>query len=129
MHSKWTVQEVFQSVKHDWGSIDIIVHSIEECPEVLAFEAGRRQGIRVNTISAGPQRILGGKLSVFIDRMIEYSATNAPLKKELKEVGNTAAFLSSPLASAITGAVIHVDNGLNAMGAGNCCCMFDDLHF
>ncbi|KAB1221400.1 Enoyl-[acyl-carrier-protein] reductase [NADH], chloroplastic [Morella rubra] len=153
MHSKWTVQEVVQSVKHDWGSIDIIVHSIEECPEVvaliggsaisltytasqsiipgygggmtsakaalesdtrvLAFEAGRRQGIRVNTISAGPQRILGAKSSVFIDRMIEYSSTNAPLKKELsaEEVGNTAAFLASPLASAITGAVIHVDNG------------------
>ncbi|KAB1221419.1 Enoyl-[acyl-carrier-protein] reductase [NADH], chloroplastic [Morella rubra] len=152
-------EEVVQSVKHDWGSIDIIVHSIEECPEVvaliggsaisltytasqsiipgygggmtsakaalesdtrvLAFEAGRRQGIRVNTISADPQRILGAKSSVFIDRMIEYSSTNAPLKKELsaEEVGNTAAFLASPLASAITGAVIHVDNGLNAMGA------------
>lgn len=34
------------------------------------------------------------------------------------EVGNTAAFLASPLASAITGAVIYVDNGLNAMGVG-----------
>lgn len=31
-------------------------------------------------------------------------------------MGNTAAFLASPLASAITGAVIFVDNGLNAMG-------------
>jgi enoyl-[acyl-carrier protein] reductase I len=35
-----------------------------------------------------------------------------------EEVGNTAAFLASPLASAITGAVIYVDNGLNAMGVG-----------
>lgn len=35
---------------------------------------------------------------------------------ETDEVGNTAAFLASPLASAITGAVIFVDNGLNAMG-------------
>lgn len=34
------------------------------------------------------------------------------------EVGNTAAFLASPLASAITGALIYVDNGLNAMGMG-----------
>jgi len=35
-----------------------------------------------------------------------------------EEVGNTAAFLSSQLASAITGSVIYVDNGLNAMGVG-----------
>ena len=32
------------------------------------------------------------------------------------EVGTTAAFLSSPLASAITGSLIYVDNGLQAMG-------------
>jgi len=35
-----------------------------------------------------------------------------------EEVGNTAAFLASPLASAITGAVVYVDNGLHAMGVG-----------
>ncbi|KAB1214401.1 Enoyl-[acyl-carrier-protein] reductase [NADH], chloroplastic [Morella rubra] len=147
MHSKWTVQEVVQSVKHDWGSIDIIVHSIEECPEVVALIGGSAISLTYTASQSiipgygggmtsakaaleSPQRILGAKSSVFIDRMIEYSSTNAPLKKELsaEEVGNTAAFLASPLASAITGAVIHVDNGMNAMGAGNCCCMFDDLH-
>ncbi|MDP3684299.1 MAG: SDR family oxidoreductase, partial [Ignavibacteria bacterium] len=43
---------------------------------------------------------------------------NAPLSKELlaSEVGYTAAFLASPLASAITGSIVYVDNGLNAMG-------------
>lgn len=35
-----------------------------------------------------------------------------------EEVGNTAAFLASPLASAITGATVYVDNGLNAMAVG-----------
>lgn len=44
------------------------------------------------------------------------------------EVGNTAAFLASPLASAITGAVIYVDNGLNAMGVGVDSPMFADLN-
>lgn len=32
------------------------------------------------------------------------------------DVGHTAAFLSSPLASAVTGTLIYVDNGLHAMG-------------
>lgn len=31
------------------------------------------------------------------------------------QVGNTACFLCSPLASAITGQVIYVDNGLSVM--------------
>lgn len=47
-----------------------------------------------------------------------YSYENAPIQKELHahEVGSVAAFLLSPLASAITGTVLHVDNGLSQMG-------------
>jgi len=50
--------------------------------------------------------------------MIRYSYANAPIQKELaaKEVGNVAAFLCSPLASAVTSHVMYVDNGLNIMG-------------
>jgi enoyl-[acyl-carrier protein] reductase I len=44
-----------------------------------------------------------------------------------EEVGNAAAFLSSPLASAITGTVLYVDNGLNAMGVGVDSPIFSDL--
>lgn len=190
--SKWTVQEVAESVKEDFGTIDILVHSLANGPEVskplletsrhgylaaisassysyvsllkhflpimnpggsslsltyiasesiipgygggmssakaalesdtrvLAFEAGRKRRIRVNTISAGPLRSRAAKAIGFIDMMIDYSIANAPLQKELsaEEVGNTAAFLVSPLASAITGAVVYVDNGLHAMGVG-----------
>ncbi|CAM6036448.1 unnamed protein product [Sphagnum compactum] len=188
--SNWTVQEVAEAVKADYGSIDILVHSLANGPEVtkplletsrkgylaaisastysyvsllkyfapilnhggaslsltylaseriipgygggmssakaalesdtrvLAFEAGRKHGIRVNTISAGPLRSRAAKAIGFIDDMINYSTANAPLQQELKadDVGNTAAFLCSPLASAITGTVIYVDNGLHAMG-------------
>lgn len=44
-----------------------------------------------------------------------------------EEVGNAAAFLASPLASAITGAVVYVDNGLNAMGVGVDSPIFENL--
>ncbi|PHU29302.1 Enoyl-[acyl-carrier-protein] reductase [NADH], chloroplastic [Capsicum chinense] len=103
---------IAESVKEDFGSIDILVHSLANGPEVLAFEAGRKQKVRVNTIAAGPLRSRAAKAIGFIDMMIDYSLANAPLQKELSadEVGNTAAFLASPLASAITGAVIYVDN-------------------
>ncbi|CAL5352011.1 unnamed protein product [Camellia sinensis] len=63
--------------------------------------------------------------------MIDYSMANAPLQKELSaglEVGYTAAFLSSPMASAITGAVVYVDNSLNAMGVGVDSPVFADLN-
>ncbi|CAN6217124.1 unnamed protein product, partial [Urochloa humidicola] len=78
----------------------------------------RKGKIRVNTISAGPLGSRAAKAIGFIDRMIDYSCVNAPLQKELlaDEVGNAAAFLVSPLASAITGSTIYVDNGLNKMG-------------
>ena len=50
--------------------------------------------------------------------MIQYTEANAPLHRRLEaeDVGRTAAFLASPLAAAITGSVIYVDNGYHVMG-------------
>ncbi|KAK8637673.1 hypothetical protein V6N13_136144 [Hibiscus sabdariffa] len=104
--------------------------ALESDTRVLAFEAGRKHKIRVNTISAGPLRSRAAKAIGFIDTIIEYSKANAPLQKELSadEVGNTAAFLASPLASAIMGTVIYVDNGLHAMGLAVDSPAFKDLN-
>nr|AAF37208.1 enoyl-ACP reductase [Arabidopsis thaliana] len=200
--SNWTVQEAAECVKKDFGSIDILVHSLANGPEVskplletsrkgylaaisassysfvsllrhflpimnpggasisltyiaseriipgygggmssakaalesdtrvLAYEAGRKSNIRVNTISAGPLGSRAAKAIGFIDTMIEYSYNNGPIQKTLTadEVGNAAAFLASPLASAITGATIYVDNGLNAMGRALDSPVFKDLN-
>ncbi|MBA0683699.1 hypothetical protein Goarm_014239, partial [Gossypium armourianum] len=78
---------------------------------------------------SGPLRSRAAKAIGFIDMMIDYSLANAPLQKELsaEEVGNAAAFLASPLSSAITGAVVYVDNGLNAMGVGVDSPIFENL--
>uniref|UniRef100_A0A453SB34 Enoyl-ACP reductase n=1 Tax=Aegilops tauschii subsp. strangulata TaxID=200361 RepID=A0A453SB34_AEGTS len=100
------------------GGMSSAKAALESDTKVLAFEAGRKGKIRVNTISAGPLGSRAAKAIGFIEKMIEYSYVNAPLQKELlaDEVGNTAAFLVSPLASAITGSTVYVDNGLNTMG-------------
>jgi enoyl-[acyl-carrier protein] reductase I len=100
------------------GGMSSAKAALESDTRTLAWEAGQKWGIRINTISAGPYRSRAAKAIGFIDRMIAYAERNAPLSKELQgaEIGNTAAFLASPLASAITGTVLYVDNGLHAMG-------------
>ncbi len=100
------------------GGMSSAKAALESDTRTLAWEAGRQWGIRVNVISAGPLRSRAAKAIGFVDRMIGYSESNAPLNKELQalEVGNVGAFLVSPLASAVTGSTIYVDNGLHIMG-------------
>ncbi len=100
------------------GGMSSAKAALESDTRTLAFEAGRKWGIRINTISAGPLRSRAARAIGFIDSMIEYSKANAPLIKDMsaEEVGNAGAFLCSPLASAITGVTLYVDNGMHAMG-------------
>jgi len=100
------------------GGMSSAKAALEADTRTLAFEAGRRWGVRINAISAGPWASRAASAIGFIDNMIRYAAANSPLPRPIdaSEVGNTAAFLSSPLASAITGSVVYVDNGFHAMG-------------
>lgn len=100
------------------GGMSSAKAALESDTRTLAFEAGRKWKIRVNAISAGPLKSRAAKAIGFIERMIAYAEQNAPLQKgiEAEEVGGVTAFLSSGMASAITGSVIYVDNGLNTMG-------------
>lgn len=100
------------------GGMSSAKAALESDTRTLAWEAGRKWNIRVNVISAGPLRSRAARAIGFIDQMISYSKANAPLVKELTadEVGASAAFLLSPLASAITGSIVYVDNGMHAMG-------------
>lgn len=100
------------------GGMSSAKAALESDTRTLAWEAGRKWGIRINAISAGPYRSRAAKAIGFIDDMIRYSASNAPLPQEMQSsnVGNAAAFLASPLASAITGTILYVDNGLHIMG-------------
>jgi enoyl-[acyl-carrier protein] reductase I len=53
-----------------------------------------------------------------IDDMFSHVCNKAPLKRNIEghEVGNTAVYLLSDLASGVTGEVIHVDAGFNIVG-------------
>ena len=92
--------------------------ALESDTRTLAFEAGRKFGIRVNTISAGPLASRAAKAIGTIELMVDYYAANAALPEATaaEDVGHTAAFLCSPLASGITGETLHVDKGYHIMG-------------
>lgn len=105
------------------GGMSSAKAALESDTRTLAWEAARKwegKEIRVNAISAGPLGSRAAKAIGFIEEMIAYSKSNAPLAKELRaeEVAQAAVFLSSPLASAITGTILYVDNGLHIMGIG-----------
>ena len=100
------------------GGMSSAKAALESDVRVLAHEAGRRYGLRVNCISAGPLASRAAAAIGEIDRMVAYVARNAPLPESLRsdEVGQAAAFLCSSLASGITGTVLYVDKGYHAMG-------------
>jgi enoyl-[acyl-carrier protein] reductase I len=100
------------------GGMSSAKAALEADTRTLAFEAGRRWGVRVNAISAGPWASRAATAIGFIQTMIAYTSANSPLPRAIDaaDVGGTAAFLLSPLARAITGSVVYVDNGYHAMG-------------
>lgn len=100
------------------GGMSSAKAALESDTRVLAYEAGRQWGHRVNVISAGPYASRAASAIGFIDQMIDYAGRNTPIVRALEasDVGATAAFLCSPLAAAITGSTVYVDNGYAAMG-------------
>ena len=93
--------------------------SLEANVRYMAASLGP-EGTRVNAISAGPIRTLAASGIKKFRAMLEYSAQNTPLRRNvsIEEVGNAAAFLCSDLASGITGEITYVDGGYNITGMG-----------
>lgn len=91
--------------------------SLEANVRYLAYNLGPH-GIRVNAISAGPIKTLAAAGIANFRKMLDHVETNAPLRRSvtIDEVGNTAAFLCSDLASGITGEITYVDAGYNVLG-------------
>jgi enoyl-[acyl-carrier protein] reductase I len=83
----------------------------------LAFDLGPR-GIRVNALSAGPLKTLAGSAAGVGD-MLGLYAHMAPLGRNIthEEVGKTGAFLLSDHSDGMTGEILHIDGGYNAMGS------------
>ena len=104
-------------VMPSYNLMGIAKAALEMNVRYLAAELGE-QNIRVNAISAGPIKTLASSAVGGIRDMIKHMDNAAPLRRTVtqEEVGNTAAFLASELSSGITGQIIYVDAGFEAMG-------------
>ena len=93
--------------------------SLESSVLYLAQSLGHKN-IRVNAISAGPIKTLAASGISDFRKIFDFVEKHAPLRRNvtIEEVGNTAAFLCSDLASGITGEVTYVDAGFNTTVGG-----------
>ena len=105
-----------EKVVANYNVMGVAKAALEASTRYLAADLGK-QNIRVNTVSAGPINTLAARGVGNLSSMLKHHAEVAPLRRnvEAREVGNAALFLLSPLASGITGEVLHVDCGFNIM--------------
>lgn len=91
--------------------------ALDSIVKYLAFDLGPRK-IRVNAVSAGPLRTLAGRGAGVDDMLLLYEYMS-PLGRNIthEEVGRTGGFLLSDMSEGITGEILHVDGGYNAMGS------------
>lgn len=91
--------------------------ALDSIVKYLAFDLGPR-GIRVNALSAGPLQTISGR-GAGVDQMLGLYEAMAPLGRNIThdEAGKSGAFLLSDMSSGITGEILHVDAGYNAMGS------------
>ena len=91
--------------------------ALETSIKYLSKDLGK-DGYRINGISAGPIKTLSAKGIKDFGTILDVVEQRAPLHKNvtIKQVGDSTAFLFSEMSSAITGEIIHVDNGFSIVG-------------
>jgi enoyl-[acyl-carrier protein] reductase I len=101
-------------VMPNYNVMGVAKAALEASVRYLAYDFGE-QNVRVNAISAGPVRTLAGSGVSDARIMFNYQKQNSPLRRAvtLDEIGNTALYLLSDLASAVTGEIHFVDSGYN----------------
>ena len=107
-----------ERVVPNYNVMGVAKSALESSARYLAYDLGDKN-IRVNSISAGPQRTLASSAVGDIDAMIDFASKISPLRRNVNgvDVGKTALYLLSDLSSGVTGETIHVDCGYSIMGA------------
>ena len=106
-----------EKVVEGYNVMGVAKAALEASVRYLSVDLGKI-GCRINAISAGPIKTLSAKGIKDFGTILDVVEEKAPLHRNVttKEVGDVTAFLFSDLSSAITGEVIHVDNGFSCVG-------------
>lgn len=106
-----------EKVIEGYNIMGVAKAALETSIKYLSKDLGK-EGYRINGISAGPIKTLSAKGIKDFGSILDVVEEKAPLHKNVttEQVGNATAFLFSDMSSAITGEIIHVDNGFSVIG-------------
>ena len=106
-----------EKVVEGYNVMGVAKAALETSIKYLAKDLGK-DGYRINGISSGPIKTLSAKGIKDFGSILDVVEERAPLHKNvtINQVGDSTAFLFSDLSSAITGEIIHVDNGFSIVG-------------
>ncbi|MCA9881650.1 MAG: enoyl-ACP reductase [Anaerolineae bacterium] len=106
-----------EKVMPDYNAMAVAKAALETITRYLAADLGPK-GIRVNAISAGPIKTLAAAGIPGFRGMLRQFDIVAPMREKvsIEEVGQTALFLASDMATKVTGEVLHVDSGYHVLG-------------
>jgi enoyl-[acyl-carrier protein] reductase I len=106
-----------EKVVRNYNVMGVAKAALECATRYLADDLGK-DGIRVNTISAGPIKTLAASGIKGMRTMLSENAEKTPLRRNVEQddCARAALYLCSDLARNVTGEVLHVDAGQNIMG-------------
>ena len=106
-----------ERVMPNYNVMGVAKAALEASVRYLAADLGP-DGIRVNAISAGPVRTLAGSAIGGARDIFKFTERHSPLRANasLEHLGGAALYLLSDLSGSVTGEVLHVDGGFNALG-------------
>ena len=109
-----------ERVVPNYNVMGVCKAALESSVKYLSTDLGSR-GIRVNAISAGPIKTLAASAIGDAKFLYKWNEDHSPLKKnvDINDIGGSALYLISDLASGVSGEIHYVDAGYNKIGMPN----------
>ena len=104
----------------NYNVMGVCKSALEASVKYLARDLGENK-IRVNAISAGPIKTLAASAIGDAKFLYKWNEDHSLLKRnvDIDDIGNSALYLLSDLAGAVTGEIHYVDAGYNKVGMPN----------